>query len=115
MNNILKHRGYAARIDFDSDDCIFVGHIAGIEDNVGFHADTTEGLIAAFHEAVDDYLDSCAKLGKRPDKPYSGTVYIRVDPATHAKVAIAARIAGKSINQFGAEALKREAERVAAG
>ncbi|MEO5972783.1 MAG: type II toxin-antitoxin system HicB family antitoxin [Sphingomicrobium sp.] len=110
MSNIVKHRGYAARVEFDPDDRIFVGRVAGIEDGVGFHSDSVDGLIAAFEEAVDDYLDTCARIGKQPDKPYSGIVYLRVSPAIHARAAIAAKIAGKSLNQFGEEALDRAAE-----
>jgi predicted HicB family RNase H-like nuclease len=112
MKNALKHKGYVGRVEFDPEDCLFVGRIAGIEDSVGFHSHTAEGLVAAFREAVEDYLETCNKLGKKPDRPYSGTVYVRVDPATHAKVAIAAEMAGKSLNQFSADILRREAERL---
>jgi len=35
MKNVMKHRGYLARVEFESDDRIFVGHIAGIEDEIG--------------------------------------------------------------------------------
>ncbi|TMJ20077.1 MAG: type II toxin-antitoxin system HicB family antitoxin [Alphaproteobacteria bacterium] len=107
MTSILKHKGYAARVEFDADDRIFFGHIAGIEDGVGFHSDTVDGLVAAFEEAVEDYLETCARAGKQPDKPYSGVVYLRVDPGTHAEAAIAAQLAGMSLNQFGEEALRK--------
>jgi predicted HicB family RNase H-like nuclease len=107
MTNVLKHKGYFARVEFDADDRIFFGRIAGIEDGVSFHADTVDGLVAAFEEAVDDYLETCTRVGKEPDKPYSGVVYLRVDPSMHAEVAIAATIAGQSLNQFGVEALRR--------
>ena len=110
MMNVLKHKGYVARIEFDADDRLFVGRIAGIDDIVGFYSDTVDGLIAAFEEAVDDYLETCAKAGKQPEKPCSGNVFIRVDPAVHAKIATAAKMAGKSLNQFGSEALERAAE-----
>lgn len=110
MTNLLRHRGYTARIEFDGDDRIFFGRIAGISDGVGFHADTVDGLIAAFEEAVDDYLETCTKLGKKPEKPYSGKVMLRVDPGVHAKAALAAQLSGKSLNQFGEEALRRAAE-----
>jgi predicted HicB family RNase H-like nuclease len=39
---------------------------------VGFHADTVEELREAFHEAVEDYLETCAKVGEEPQKAYSG-------------------------------------------
>ena len=114
MKNVLKHKNYMARVEFDSDDCIFVGHVAGIEDEIGFHADTVDGLIAAFREAVDDYLDTCAAIGKAPDKPLSGKVFIRATPELHAKAAVAAKMAGKSLNQFGVEALEKATDEVLA-
>lgn len=107
MNSVLKHRGYLARVEFDADDGIFVGHVAGIEDAIGFHADNVEALVAAFRDAVDDYLESCARLGKAPDKPLSGKVFIRATPELHARAAVAAKLAGKSLNQFGVEALEK--------
>jgi predicted HicB family RNase H-like nuclease len=111
MTNVLQHKGYSARIEFDADDRIFFGRIAGIADGVGFHAETVEGLVAAFEEAVVDYLETCAKVGKKPDKPYSGKLMLRVDPRVHAKAALAAQLAGKSLNQFSEEALRTASER----
>jgi predicted HicB family RNase H-like nuclease len=67
MTNILRHKGYAGRVEFDAG--LFFGRIAGIEDGIGFHADTVAGLVAAFEEAVDDYLGTCAKIGKAPESP----------------------------------------------
>jgi predicted HicB family RNase H-like nuclease len=111
MSNVLRHKGYAARVEFDAEDRVFFGRIAGIVDGVGFHADTVDGLVAAFEEAVDDYLDTCAAVGKVPDKPYSGKLMLRVDPNLHARAALAAQLAGKSLNQFGEEALRAASKR----
>lgn len=106
----LVYRGYAARIEFDADDEIFTGKIAGIRDVVGFHADTVADLKAAFHEAVEDYVETCKKVGKEPQKPYSGNLMLRVDPQVHSKVAMAAELAGKSLNEWGEEALSKAAD-----
>jgi predicted HicB family RNase H-like nuclease len=62
-------------------------------------------LRAAFKEAVDDYLDTCKKLNRLPQKPYSGKLMLRVPPEIHAAVAIAAEVRGKSINQWATETL----------
>jgi predicted HicB family RNase H-like nuclease len=105
----LQYRGYAARIEFDAEDEIFVGHIAGIADIVGFHADTVPDLKAAFHEAVDDYLETCARIGKQPNKPYSGRVMFRIDPDIHARAARAAELSGKSLNEWAGEVLDKAA------
>jgi predicted HicB family RNase H-like nuclease len=107
----VSYKGYMARVEFDAEDGIFVGHIAGINDIVGFHADNVTDLIAAFHEAVDDYAETCRRAGKAPGKPYSGKLMLRVSPETHASAALASQLAGKSLNQWGEETLRRQAER----
>ncbi len=105
----LQHRGYSARIKFDAEDGIFFGQIAGIADGVTFHATTVDDLRASFIEAVDDYVATCAKVGKTPQKAFSGKMMLRVDPAVHANAALAAELAGKSLNQWGQEVIARAA------
>ena len=67
--NTMTYRGYAARIDYSDEDGCFVGHIAGINDVVGFHGESVEELRDAFVESVDDYLETCEKLstGQTPE------------------------------------------------
>jgi predicted HicB family RNase H-like nuclease len=103
----LSYKGYFARIEFDADDHLFIGHIIGIRDVVGFHGESVAELEAAFREAVDNYLVACEQLGQEPNKPYSGKIMLRVPPDTHAAVAAAAEANGKSINQWAAEILDR--------
>lgn len=69
MTNTMSYKGYMARAEYDDEDGILTGRIAGIQDVVGFHADTVEGLKSAFHEAVEDYVETCARIGKAPQKP----------------------------------------------
>lgn len=107
--DVMTYKGYAARISFDDDDGIFIGRITGIGDVVGFHADTVVALRNAFHEAVDDYVATCSRLGKEPQKPYSGKMMFRVDPETHRRAARAAELSGKSLNQWAEEALAKAA------
>ena len=54
--NTITYKGYSARVEFDGADRLFVGHIAGLRDIVGFHGRSVAELERAFHEAVDDYL-----------------------------------------------------------
>ena len=109
MTNTMTYRGYSARIGYDDEDGIFTGRIAGIRDGVGFHADNVNALREAFHEAVDDYVETCARLGKEPQKPYSGRMMFRVSPEIHRRAALAAELAGKSLNQWAEEVLERAA------
>ena len=109
MNNAMSYKGYAARIDYDDADGIFTGRLAGIRDGVGFHADSVEALRAAFHEAVEDYLETCVQVGKEPQRAYSGQMMFRVRPEVHRKAALAAELSGKSLNQWAEEVLAKAA------
>lgn len=71
--NPMTYKGYAARIEYSDEDGLFIGHIAGIRDVVGFHGESVAALRQAFREAVDEYLDACARIDKSPQKPYSGS------------------------------------------
>ena len=64
----MSYKNHRARVEYDDEDGVFFGKIAGIRDGVGFHADTVEGLRTAFQEAVEDYLGTCRKIGKSPQK-----------------------------------------------
>lgn len=112
--NILSYKGYGARIEFDADDAIFFGRVAGINDVVGFHAETVSELVAAFHEAVDDYLTSCASISKTPDRACSGKLMLRVDPKIHAASLRAAELAGISLNQWSERVLADAVKRIEA-
>ncbi len=101
----MQYKGYAARIEYSDEDGCLVGHIAGIKDIVGFHGESVTEMRAAFEEAVDDYLALCAETGKRPERPYSGRIMLRVPPELHAQVAIQAETNGVSLNQWAMERL----------
>jgi len=109
MMNVLEYKGYSARVELDPEDELFVGHIASVNDVVGFHGSSIDEIKAAFHEAVDDYLETCRKAKKSPDKPYSGRVMFRISPEIHARAALAAELSGKSLNQWAEEVLAKAA------
>lgn len=108
MMNTMTYKGYSARIEYDDEDGILVGHLAGIKDIIGFHAESVAELRKAFEEAVDNYLDACQKLEQSPDKPSSGKMMLRVDPQIHRSALIAAELAGKSLNQWVSDVINNE-------
>ena len=103
--NTMSYKGQTARLEFDDRDNIFVGHILGIADVIGFHADTVQALRAAFEEAVDDYIETCAKIGKEPQKHASCKIMLRVPPEVHSPALIAAKASGTSLNQWATKVL----------
>jgi predicted HicB family RNase H-like nuclease len=103
--NTIQYKGYQANIVYEAEDDLLVGHIMYINDIIGFHGTSLKEMKSAFKEAVDDYLAHCMKTGKQPNKPYSGKVMFRIDPAVHAKAAMAAQLKGVSLNQWAEEVL----------
>jgi len=105
--NKMKYKGYVAHIEYDEHDRIFVGHLAGIKDIVGFHGTTVNKLESAFHESVNNYVAISEETGRLAQKPYSGKLMLRVSSDIHAAVATAAKVHRKSINQWASEVLDK--------
>jgi predicted HicB family RNase H-like nuclease len=101
----LDYNGYRGSVHFSADDRVFYGEILGIDDLVSFEGGAVEELERAFREAVDDYLALCKKIGKKPERAYSGNIPLRIADSLHRRVAIAADSEGKSLNGWIADAL----------
>jgi predicted HicB family RNase H-like nuclease len=102
----MEYKGYRGLVRYSAEDRVFFGEILGIDDLVNFEGANVDELEQAFHEAVDDYLALCAKLGRVPDRAYSGKIPLRVESALHRRIAIAADSAEKSLNSWITEALE---------
>jgi len=105
----MHYRGYHARIEYSDDDQLFIGHIVGIRDVVGFHGESVQKLRDAFQVAVDDYIETCHKLNRLPQKPWSGKLSLRLAPELHAHAALQAELANKSLNQWVADLIGEQA------
>lgn len=105
----MRYKGYAARIEYDERDDIFVGRVLGMRDITSFHARSVPELHEAFRDALEDYLADCAEQGITPEKPASGKVMLRIRPEVHAAASVAARAAGKSLNQWADEVFEQAA------
>ncbi|MBR4737468.1 MAG: hypothetical protein IK051_07370 [Rhodocyclaceae bacterium] len=69
----FDYKGYTASVEFDAHEGLITGTLAGIDDCIVFQAQSAPKLKAAFHAAVDDYLQTCAQLGRPPKKPASAS------------------------------------------
>ncbi len=53
--NIMHHKGYTARIEFDGRDNIFVGRVLGLRTIISFHGETVSELRQEFESAIEDF------------------------------------------------------------
>lgn len=105
MAKTMEYRGYHAKVEYDAEDNIFVGKVLGINDSLNFHATEVNELTESFHQSVDNYIELCAKIGKSPEKEYSGTFNVRVSPELHRLASIEASEEGISLNKIVENAL----------
>ena len=116
-DNTLEYKGYIANIAYSPDEEVFYGKIFGINDLVTFEADTAKALKPAFIEAVEDYLETCAEVGKDPDKVFKGVFNVRIPSSLHKDAANMAVKNQLSLNDFVSKAIhfaishQREMER----
>lgn len=100
MNDILIYKDYYASVHFSAEDEVFFGKILGINDLVSFEGASVKELKKAFHEAVEDYLETCEQLGKEPNKTYKGTFNVRIPTDLHKEASVYAAINNISLNDF---------------
>lgn len=108
MKNTLQYKGYSAIVEFSAEDEVFFGRLLGIRDVVTFEANNVAKLKKAFKEAVDDYLDTCKRIGKEPDKEYKGNFNVRVKPDIHRMAVAKSKALRISLNQWIERVLEKE-------
>jgi predicted HicB family RNase H-like nuclease len=103
--DILKYKQYEGTAELDIARQVCRGKILFIDDLVTYEAATPSGLQAEFEAAVEDYLDTCAELGREPQKPLKGLFNVRIPPALHKAAVIRATEDNVSLNDVVVRAL----------
>ena len=110
MSKLMEYLGYHASVEYDPEDRIFIGKVCGITDSLNFHGTTVDELENMFHQSIDNYLELCKELGKKPDKEYKGSFNVRISPELHKQGSIKATENKLTLNQFVARALEEALE-----
>ncbi len=102
----MTHEGYLAALEIDENAGVIHGRVINARAVLTFEGETLGELRTAFADTIADYRDWCNERGVEPEKPYSGTLSLRISPDLHRRVAEKAALSGESINQFIAERLE---------
>jgi predicted HicB family RNase H-like nuclease len=111
---LITYKGYAGQVDFDSNAGVFGGTVVNANVLMSFEGKNVAELRKSFRDVVDSYLADCEEAGRRPEKPYNGTIIIRVDPEIHRRVAMKAAANRKSMNKYIQFLLEKATEDLAA-
>ena len=108
--NMMIVDEYSAKIEYDPELDLFRGEILGLSGGADFCGKNPKELRTEFKRSLKVFLEVCKENGIEPRRHFSGKFNLRIPPALHEKLAIAAQAQGKSINTLAQEALQ---ERVA--
>ncbi|MEO7495336.1 MAG: type II toxin-antitoxin system HicB family antitoxin [Massilia sp.] len=88
--DILKYKGYEGSAELDMERGVCRGEILLITDLVTYEASQISELQKEFEAAVDDYIDTCATLGRTPQRTLKGQFNVRVSPTLHRDLSLRA-------------------------
>lgn len=107
MSEVLKYKGYYAKMEYSVEDKIFFGKILDIDDLILFECEDSSAVEERFQQAVDGYLEMCELEGKAPEKAYNGVFQVRIPPEDHRKLSRKAREDSRSVNDLVREGLSQ--------
>ena len=107
MKDILKYKGFTGSIEINLDDKTLFGKVLHSADLVFYDGDSIPELEQNFRDAIDAYIAHCEKIGKDPNKSFSGTFNCRVSRETHREAVLIAEELGVSLNQWISQALEQ--------
>ncbi|MEJ7778099.1 MAG: type II toxin-antitoxin system HicB family antitoxin [Daejeonella sp.] len=100
MSNYLKYKEYLATVEYSTEDDVFYGKLFGINDLVTFEGASVIEIKTAFEAAVDDYIQTCKEVNKKPEKSFKGSFNVRVPSELHKDAAFIAVQNNVSLNDF---------------
>ena len=108
MSEIFRYKEFIGSIETSTEDMCLHGKLLFINDTITYEAKTLKQLEKEFQNAVDDYLATCKKLNREPQKPYRGLLNVRIGAELHKKAALQAILLGISINEFIRKAIQKQ-------
>lgn len=111
MSTLLEYRGYIGSVEYSNQDEVFFGRLEFIRDLVTYEGADAKSLKAAFHDAVADYLETCAAEGKTPEVPLKGSFNVRPGHELHRRAMIHAKRKGINLNAVVSDALRNYLDR----
>ena len=101
VDNIIKYKGYWARVQYSDEDECFWGRIEGLKNTaISFEGETVKELKKDFRDAIDHYLSCCKADNEEPEKQAKGSLNVRLGADLHARAKIKSIEQNISINEL---------------
>jgi predicted HicB family RNase H-like nuclease len=104
----LEYKGYIGSIEFSAEDKLLYGKVLGINSLISYEGKTGIALERNFKAAIDEYLDDFKESDMIPEKPFKGSLNLRIPSDLHLKLVKIANENDISINQLITQSLKEQ-------
>ena len=106
MNNVMKYKGYWAKVQYSDEDECFYGIIEGLKNtSISFEGYTVKELKKDFKNAIDYYLENCKQNKEEPEQQCKGSLNVRLGVELHNKAKMKSIEKNISINELIKEAV----------
>ncbi len=104
--NTMRYKGYIASVEYSEENGCFFGRVLGIDDIITFEGESVKELRSDFENAIKCYLETCAEIGKTPERQRTGKLLLRIPAELQHKLEVESGTTGESINNLVVEALQ---------
>ncbi len=106
MKNIMRYKGYWAKVQYSDEDECFWGEVEGLKNvSISFEGDTVKELKKDFKDAIDYYLEGCKIRNEKPEVQVKGSLNVRLGVELHNEAKIKSIEKHISINELIKEAV----------
>jgi predicted HicB family RNase H-like nuclease len=106
--NLVRYKDYVGSVDFVDGKLLI--KILYVDDIITTECDRASGAQKAFEDLVDDYIETCAEVGKEPSRPFKGSFNVRVSPSLHRSIVMCSMESGDSMNAWIEKALAEKVQ-----
>ena len=106
MKNIMRYKGYWAKIQYSDEDECFWGEIEGLKnDSITFEGESVKELTRDFKDAINHYFEGCKETNSKPEQQCKGSLNVRLGVELHNKAKMKSIEKNISINELIKEAV----------
>lgn len=111
MSQTMQYKEYDGSVEYSAEDRLLHGKLLGIRDMVIYDGMDVDTLEQNFHGAVNEYLEFCRVEGRTPNKPFKGSLNIRISHDLHLRASRFAEQHNQKLNAVINEALQEYLEK----
>jgi len=107
MSKFLEYKGYMGTVEYSLEDNLLFGEVVGIRSLISYEGSDLESLKKDFEDGIESYLSSCEYECVPPEKPYTGSLGVRISPTLFKQLYTFSSTRNQTTDQTIEDAIRR--------